>query len=149
MDTATHVTAAQQASAERTWHAWTTSLPGKTAAPLSYVRLVMSCLRESVERIINLESWRSGFESRLNAKEVEIVQLKHALAELQAKMVTGFQISAWGWKYQPGARYKPGELTQKNGLWCCLRETTAQPGSDPASWKLLVHRSKVGNDDDR
>jgi hypothetical protein len=145
------LTPAQQSSVERTWMGWTKSLPGTTAAPLTFVRVIYAGVKELAGRVFNLEEWRSAFESRLG--RIESAKGDAALLErvekLEAKMATGFQISAWAWKYEPGKPYRPGELTQRNGIWACLRETTTPPGSDPASWKLIVHRSKVGNDDDQ
>ena len=87
-------------------------------------------------------------EAENSAFRAENGALRTRMAALEAKFEKGFQISGWGFTYQPGSTYRPGELVQKSGIWVALRETTTQPGSDPQSWRLLVHRKYVKGDDE-
>jgi hypothetical protein len=136
------LTPTQVAAAEHTVAGWLKRLPGKTAAPLAFARILEGGVRELFGRVLSLEAWRGGMDARLTAHADRL----DALEAANAKSVTGVR---WAGAYESGRKYFGGELTQRNGLWLCLaEETTAAPGSS-TDWRLIVHRKLVPRDEDQ
>jgi hypothetical protein len=117
--------------------AWATKYAG-AAVPVELWKWFVAMAREK----------REILESRTTVLETELTALRTRLAEVEAQKSEQV-FPGWTGPHAPGRRYRPGELTQRNGVWCCTRETESTPGSDPSCWRLFVHRKLVPTDDDR
>jgi hypothetical protein len=137
------LTPTQLAGVQKTVDGWMKRLPGTTAAPLAFVRILEAGVRELFQRVLPLEDWRSGMDARLNSAAERLDALE---AAAKTKSTPGVR---WAGAYESGRKYFGGELTQRNGLWLCLaEETTAAPGSS-TDWRLVVHRKLVPRDEDQ
>src|SRR5262245_14157943 len=136
------LTPAQQAAAERTWNAWTKTAPGTGAAPLSFVRVIMGGIKEIVERVINLEMWRQGLDSRSTALDARVTVLEAATAK-SADGVGPRDCGAWDVK----TVYRTHDgVTFEGGFWIAQRETRTSPHEHSGDWRLAVRRGKQGRD---
>jgi hypothetical protein len=80
--------------------------------------------------------------SRMGQLLARIERLEDQLSALEQKTIA----DAFTGKWIDGRRYSRGQLTQKSGLWLALKSTSARPGSDPASWRLLVKQLHDGDE---
>jgi hypothetical protein len=99
------------------------------ATPMYVVNELWDVIKQLNGRINELSTANRGLQARLTGVE-------GALAELRAKGVSGIR---WAGTYEAGSTYREGELVTKGGVWACTcATTTAPPGSDPTSWRLIV-----------
>jgi hypothetical protein len=101
--------------------------------------------------------WASSWSQTLELLDVvakRLNELKTAHAALQAR-IAGLEASAtatkgvngavWGGVFETNHEYKSGEIvTHAGNVWICtVGATTAIPGSDPTSWRLVLRRGKA------
>ena len=83
---------------------------------------------------------------RINALENSLRGAVARVAGLEdARATKGITGVVWGGTFEPDHTYTSGELvTHASNLWVCTcAETSAIPGADPTSWKLVLRRGKA------
>lgn len=90
----------------------------------------------------------SDLRAEIRRLESLLVLADGRIRALEAKATKSVSGVTWAGTFTPGATYSRGELVTKTGLWLALKTTTATPGTDPASWRLIVHRKLVSSGDD-
>ena len=95
------------------------------ASPLWVVNMMFDALKQQV--------------GRLNELTIENRALRARVTGLESRAAKGVGGIRWAGTFEPGSEYREGEVvTGKGGLWLACATTTAAPGTDPTSWRLIL-----------